>query len=170
MFRVRPELIKQLRVRLSYQLQSKFANDATAKVVSENPFTGVASGGKYHNFNLLTANCSRSCSLIMFCIIIASVSSPPQPVQTNIGKIDTPHDVLTSAIGVGGVPLKTEPVAVDVEKSGSFDDIPGPPILQSIAKFWKVIPVINTEVTANTIQYMLSAGKLFGKSLLMFSF
>lgn len=52
MFRVKPDLINQFRVRLIYQLQNKFANDATAKVVADTPFTGVATGGKYlHNYN-----------------------------------------------------------------------------------------------------------------------
>lgn len=107
--------------------------------------------------------CAVTTSLI---VIVGAGAPPPQPLQTSIGNIETRPDVVSSVIG--DLPLKKESVPTDLQKSLSFDEIPGPLILQSIAKFWKVIPVMGTEVTANAIQYMLSAGKIFGKSLLMF--
>lgn len=53
-------------------------------------------------------------------------------------------------------------VSVDNKKVLSFEEVPGPLIFRQIAKVWSVIPVVGTEVTASAIQYMLSAGKLFG--------
>lgn len=53
----------------------------------------------------------------------------------------------------------------DPQKPVPFDDVPGPTILKQIAKFWKAVPVVGSEVTASTLQYILSAGKMFGKLL-----
>lgn len=47
--------------------------------------------------------------------------------------------------------------------SSAFEDVPGPVFLKRLARFWTFVPVVGTQVTASTIQYLLSAGKLFGK-------
>lgn len=56
-------------------------------------------------------------------------------------------------------------VTIDNKQVLSFDEIPGPPVFRHIARVWNVIPVMSTEMTASAIQYMLSAGKLFGNSV-----
>lgn len=49
----------------------------------------------------------------------------------------------------------------------SFNEIPGPKILQQIAKLWNFIPVFGNQVTTSTIQYMLSANNLLGNYFLI---
>lgn len=43
-----------------------------------------------------------------------------------------------------------------------FNEVPGPKLLQRLAKLLHFIPVIGNQVTANTVQYMLGANKLLG--------
>lgn len=50
-----------------------------------------------------------------------------------------------------------------------FEEVPGPALFRHIARMWSVIPVVGTEMTASAIQYMLSAGKLFGNSAFVLS-
>ncbi|CAH0560806.1 unnamed protein product [Brassicogethes aeneus] len=60
------------------------------------------------------------------------------------------------------------PLSTEIHKPinvSSFDDVPGPVSLNFLSKIWNVIPVIGTEITSRMIQYMLSAGKLFGSQL-----
>lgn len=61
-------------------------------------------------------------------------------------------------------------VPVDNKRILPFEEVPGPPVFRHIARVWSVIPVVGTEVTASAIQYMLSAGKLFGNSSIFFCF
>ncbi|KAK9753276.1 Cytochrome P450 [Popillia japonica] len=42
--------------------------------------------------------------------------------------------------------------------SSAFEDVPGPVFLKRLARFWTFVPVVGTQVTASTIQYLLSAG------------
>lgn len=67
---------------------------------------------------------------------------------------DKPSDVSTINTKCGE--------AVEVKDALSFDDIPGPSILKKMSKFWTYIPVFSNQITASTLQYMLSAGKIFG--------
>lgn len=53
--------------------------------------------------------------------------------------------------------------AETLKKSPTFDDMPGPTVLKYLSKMWTLIPVIGNQVTASSIQYLLSAGKIFGK-------
>lgn len=65
---------------------------------------------------------------------------------------------------VGNVNVNySEPTTV--KDALSFDDIPGPSILKRLSKFWTYIPVFSNQITASTLQYMLSAGKIFGNQL-----
>ncbi|XP_022912499.1 probable cytochrome P450 301a1, mitochondrial isoform X2 [Onthophagus taurus] len=53
-----------------------------------------------------------------------------------------------------------------------FDEVPGPPFLKSLAKFWSFVPVVGTQVTASTVQYLLSAGSQlsWGNNLWLFKY
>lgn len=56
-----------------------------------------------------------------------------------------------------------QPTYIVNDLAQSFDEVPGPPLLKRVSKFWTFVPVLSNQVTASTIQYMLSAGKIFGK-------
>lgn len=74
------------------------------------------------------------------------------------------HNVNTPVNNVF-VKVEMPQVVTDTQKPVPFDEVPGPVILKQISKFWKTVPIVGTEVTASTLQYILSAGKMFGKSL-----
>ncbi|KAF2889052.1 hypothetical protein ILUMI_17121 [Ignelater luminosus] len=61
--------------------------------------------------------------------------------------------------------LEPIPESEAMRKSLSFDEVPGPKALRHLAKFWSFVPVMGTQVTASAIQYLLSAGKIFGSQL-----
>lgn len=42
----------------------------------------------------------------------------------------------------------------------NFDEVPGPRVLKNVANILRYIPSLSTHVTATTIQYILSTGKL----------
>lgn len=58
--------------------------------------------------------------------------------------------------------LEPIPESEAMRKSLSFDEVPGPKALRHLARFWSFVPVVGTQVTASAIQYLLSAGKIFG--------
>lgn len=78
------------------------------------------------------------------------------PTQTDPKSKDALSNVY---VKVGQVDAIPEP-----KTAAAFDEVPGPIFLKRLARFWTFVPVIGTQVTASTIQYLLSAGKLFGKS------
>ncbi|GJQ83156.1 putative cytochrome P-450 [Trypoxylus dichotomus] len=90
-----------------------------------------------------------------------SSSTSSAPVNTSIQTDSKNKDILS------GVYVKVGQVdsIVETKATAAFDDVPGPIILKRLAKFWTFVPVIGTQVTASTIQYLLSAGKLFGSQL-----
>lgn len=51
---------------------------------------------------------------------------------------------------------------IDEKRAASIDEIPGPTALRVISSAWSYLPIIGTQLTANTMQYLLGAGKLFG--------
>lgn len=44
-----------------------------------------------------------------------------------------------------------------------FDEMPGPMLLRHISQAWKYLPVMGSQVTTGTLQYLLNAGKILGK-------
>lgn len=93
-------------------------------------------------------------------ILIISLATPAPP-QSSLPTQSDPKakDIFSSVyVKVGQVDAIPE-----TKSTAPFDDVPGPVFLKRLARFWTFVPVIGTQVTASTIQYLLSAGKLFGK-------
>lgn len=82
------------------------------------------------------------------------VVPPVSPSLTNIPSFIS-KDKLQGRISETTIPM-------DKKRVLAFDEVPGPPVFRHIARLWSVIPVVGTEMTASAIQYMLSAGKIFG--------
>jgi len=70
------------------------------------------------------------------------------------------------------VDSKTVDVIQDEPKSNlpdkrisTFDDMPGPSSLKYMAKLWSYVPILSNHLTTSSLQYFLSAGKIFGTQL-----
>lgn len=102
----------------------------------------VSKLGFYHNLSLKPKE------------ILGTQSNVSNPVGTDMKK-----DIFSNVyVKVGQVDTIPEPKA-----TATFDEVPGPVSLKRLARFWTFVPIVGTQVTASTIQYLLSAGKLFGK-------
>ncbi|KAK4886050.1 hypothetical protein RN001_002321 [Aquatica leii] len=79
--------------------------------------------------------------------------------------LSTPHVAKKENLFLKLEQLESVPETEALRKSLSFDEVPGPKYLKYLSKFWSFFPVMGTQVTASTVQYLLSAGKVYGNHL-----